>query len=227
MIRARALEKIYTRPGTLPERSTVRVLDGVDLDVACGDFVAVTGASGAGKSTLLQILGCLDQPTAGRYELEGRNVTCLDDAELAALRNRALGFVFQSSHFIDYLDLVDNVALPALYAPHYGRMEARARALDLLERVGLAARVAHLPAELSGGERQRAALARALLHSPRLVLADEPTGNLDDENSVRLVELLAALCEQGAAVLLVTHDTRLASVARSRYRLEHGRLEPC
>jgi putative ABC transport system ATP-binding protein len=220
VIAVRSLSKTYAgSAGTVP------VLNDLCLEVAAGEFVAVMGRSGAGKSTLLQILGCLDQPSGGSYRFDGRETAGLGEEERAALRNRAIGFVFQTSHFVEYLDLLDNVALAGFYRPDYAPAAARERAGALLARVGLEDRSRHRPAELSGGERQRAALARALFNDPRLVLADEPTGNLDEDNMLRLGAVLGDLHRGGITVLMVTHDPDLAALAPRRLRLAGGRLE--
>lgn len=220
MIRTAGLQKAYRQA----ERE-VRVLEGLDLEIQRGEFVAIMGSSGAGKSTLLQLLGCLDAPDAGEYWLDDREVSKLGADMLAEVRNRSIGFVFQSAHFVDYLDLVDNVALPAEYGLSAGADQHRARATELLQRVGLGHRLDHRPSELSGGERQRAAVARAMFARPRLILADEPTGNLDEENTRQLVELLTDLHREGITILLVTHDPDVAAIADRCYRLRGGRLE--
>ena len=219
MIVAEHLNKTYHQ-GT----RQVDVLDDLSINVAAGEFVAITGRSGAGKSTLLQVLGCLDVPTSGRYWLAGDEVSHLDETALAKVRNQRIGFIFQTSHFIDYLDLVDNVALHGFYAADYDEEQCRARARELLTDVGLGHRLHHLPAELSGGERQRAAVARALFGEPDLILADEPSGNLDRENAERLGEILTALHGQGITILLVTHDGDMARYASRQLRLEDGVL---
>lgn len=200
----------------------VDVLQGLSLRVAAGEFVAISGRSGAGKSTLLQLLGCLDNPTSGRYWLAGDEVSELTEAELAKVRNQRIGFVFQTSHFIDYLDLVDNVALHGFYAADYDEPACRSRARNLLREVGLGHRLTHKPAELSGGERQRAALARALFGNPNLILADEPTGNLDAENAAVLARIMLDLNRNGITILLVTHDPEMAQIAGRQLRLEDG-----
>ena len=202
----------------------VRVLDDLNLTVPGGDFVAITGRSGAGKSTLLQVLGCLDVPTSGRYRLAGREVSRLTETELAEIRNRRLGFIFQASHFIEYLDLVDNVALHGFYSREHDESACRRRARELLTEVGLAHRLDHKPAELSGGERQRAAVARALFGDPDLILADEPTGNLDEKNSAVFANLMRDLNRDGITILMVTHDATMASVASRQLILREGQL---
>jgi putative ABC transport system ATP-binding protein len=193
------------------------------LEIARGDYVAIMGASGSGKSTLMNVLGCLDTPTAGTYELNGVGVHALDDDELAAIRNREIGFVFQSFNLLPRADAVDNVALPLLYAGA-GRAERRRRALAVLERVGLADRVDHLPNELSGGQCQRLAIARALVNDPSIILADEPTGNLDSTTSQEIMGLFDELSRGGATVILVTHEEEIAAHARRRIRLRDGRV---
>jgi len=220
MIRAAGLAKSYRQAARV-----VPVLENLDLEMAAGEFVAIMGSSGAGKSTLLQLLGCLDTPDGGEYWLADAEVSQLDSDALAMVRNRHIGFVFQSAHFVDYLDLVDNVALSAEYGDPAQPEAHRQRARELLQRVGLGHRLDHLPAELSGGERQRAAVARALFADPELLLADEPTGNLDDENTHALVGLLCELNRDGLTILMVTHDVEVARIAGRRYALRSGRLE--
>ncbi len=204
----------------------VRVLAGVGLRVAPGEMVAIVGASGAGKSTLLHVLGALERPDAGEVRLGGHGVRGLDDAALSALRNRTVGFVFQFHHLLREFSALENVMMPLRIA---GRPvgEARERASALLARVGLGARVQHRPTELSGGEQQRAAVARALAGAPPLLLADEPSGNLDHHNAESLHDLLAATARDlGVAVVVVTHNRSLAARADRTLRLEDGLLLP-
>ncbi len=202
------------------------VLDGVCLAVAPGEMIAVVGASGAGKSTLLHLLGALDAPTRGEVRLEGRSLAGRDDDELSRLRNERIGFVFQFHHLLREFSALENVMMPLRVA---GRRpaEARARAVDLLHRVGLEARMHHRPAELSGGEQQRTAVARALAMEPAVVLADEPSGNLDHVNSERLHDLLASLARDLATAMVVaTHNRSLAARAHRVLLLEDGALRP-
>jgi putative ABC transport system ATP-binding protein len=208
MIRARNLSKIHLQGG-----QPVTAVRDFSLALEQGEFVALMGESGSGKTTVLQILGCLDPPSGGSYRLDGEAVDAMDEKRLAAVRNRTIGFVFQTSHFIDYLNLLDNVALPGFYAPGGNGADHRTRARELLRRFGLGHRVDHLPAALSGGERQRAAIARALFNNPRLLLADEPTGNLDSANTGRIMEILQELHRDGLSILLVTHDAAVAARA--------------
>jgi len=219
MIVAENLRKQYEQ-GT----RCVEVLDDLSLSVPAGDFVAITGSSGAGKSTLLQLLGCLDNPTSGRYWLAGDEVSILTEGELAEVRNKRIGFIFQTSHFIDYLDLVDNVALHGFYGGDYDEEACRERARGLLTDVGLGHRLEHKPAELSGGERQRAAVARALFGGPDLILADEPTGNLDQVNGAVFADLMRSLNADGITILMVTHDPAMAAIASRQLCLRDGRL---
>lgn len=219
MIEANAICKAYRQA-----KRRVPVLDRLSVQIDAGEFVAIVGPSGAGKSTLLQVLGCLDTPCSGEYWLNGREVSRLSEPELAAVRNRSIGFVFQSSHFVDYLDLVDNVALQGFYAPDYDAARSRSRAVELLRQVGLEHRLDHRPAELSGGERQRAALARALFNEPRLLLADEPSGNLDGANTEHLRNLLLEQNRAGITIVVVTHDPDMTIAAGRRLELDRGQL---
>lgn len=203
---------------------TVAALRGVDLKISNGEFVAITGASGSGKSTLLNVLGCLDRPSAGQYLLEGREVGALDDETISDVRNNRIGFVFQSFHLLTRLSVLENVMLPLRFsrAEHPG---AQARAKSLLERVGLGDRLDHRPGELSGGQMQRAAIARALLMQPALLLADEPTGNLDSKTAAEVITLLHELHKGGQTVVLVTHDNDIAATAHRSVRLRDGKVE--
>lgn len=202
----------------------IRVLDGVSFDVGAGETLAVTGSSGSGKSTLLHLLGGLDRPTEGRVLVGGRDLFSLSDRERGWLRNRDLGFVYQFHHLMPEFDALENVMMPLLIR-RKGREEAAAAAREALERVGLGERLGHKPSELSGGERQRTAIARAVVARPRLILADEPTGNLDRRTAGRIHELLLALTQDlGTAIVVVTHDPDLAGHMRRQYRLEEGRL---
>ncbi len=198
------------------------VLHGIDLIMAPGDFVAIMGQSGSGKSTLMNILGCLDKPTAGAYHLNGQAVDAMDRAELAGLRNRTLGFVFQSFNLLSRMTLIDNVALPLLYS-RVPRAQARERAQAQLEKVGLGKFSTRQPNQLSGGQQQRAAIARALVADPPLILADEPTGNLDTRTSNDIMSLLTTLNrERGQSIILVTHEPDIAAHAKRLVRLKDG-----
>ena len=202
----------------------VRALKGVDMHIAAGELVAIMGRSGSGKSTLLNILGLMDRPTAGRYLLAGEDVSLLDDDRLSDLRNRQIGFVFQSFHLLPRLSALDNVRLPLRFAAQ-PPPDADAQAMHLLERVGLADRAHHRPNELSGGQRQRVAIARALMNQPKVLLADEPTGNLDSTTSDQIVELLHELNGQGQTVVLVTHEPEVAQHANRQIVLLDGRVQ--
>jgi len=207
VLRARGLRREYGKGEAL-----VRAVDGVSLDVAAGETVAVMGPSGCGKSTLLHLLGGLDRPTGGEVWLAGRSLGRLGERGLARLRRDAVGFVFQAFHLMDELTAVENVELPALLAGRSARA-ARRRAAGLLERVGLADRARFLPAALSGGQRQRVAIARALVGDPLVVLADEPTGNLDSEATLEVLRLFESLHTAGQTLVIVTHDSRIAATA--------------
>jgi lipoprotein-releasing system ATP-binding protein len=220
ILEAHGVRKVFTGG----DGGEIRVLDGVDLQVARGEMVAVVGASGAGKSTLLQVLGALERCTDGEVVLDGQAVSTVPDEALAGLRNRSVGFVFQFHHLLKEFTALENVMMPLRIAGEPSG-KARARAKELLARVGLAARMHHRPGELSGGEQQRTAVARALAASPPLVLADEPSGNLDHANAELLHDLFAALAaEMGVALVVVTHNRSLALRARRILLLEDGRL---
>ncbi len=201
----------------------VEILHGVDIDVRAGEFVAIMGPSGSGKTTCLEILGALSRPTEGSYSFEGQPVHHLDDDSLADLRARRMGFVFQTFNLMPRMSAVRNAALPLLYAG-VARREREERAADLLDRVGLGHRLGHRPAQLSGGERQRVAIARALANDPGLILADEPTGNLDEATSREILELFCELHREGRTLVVVTHNDEVASCAERVIRLRDGRI---
>ena len=201
--------------------SIVRALAGVNLTVEEGEFTAIMGPSGSGKSTLMNILGCLDRPTSGSYKLDGAEVATLGDDELAVTRNKKIGFVFQNFNLLSRMSALNNVALPMVYAgvPHKDRL---ARAQRGLEMVGLGSRVHHKPNELSGGQRQRVAIARALVNEPSIILADEPTGNLDSKSGDEIMEIFCELNQQGRTVILVTHEPEIAAYTRRTVTFRDG-----
>jgi putative ABC transport system ATP-binding protein len=202
----------------------VHALNDVSLEVSKNEYVAVMGPSGSGKSTLMNIIGCLDVPTSGSYRLEGHPVSELTESRLAEIRNRRIGFVFQTFNLIPRADILHNVELPLIYAG-VPRGERRARAARALETVGLADRMKHRPNQLSGGQRQRVAIARALIHNPSLILADEPTGNLDTKTGDGIMAMLDALHAAGQTIILVTHEEYIAEHARRTVRLKDGAVE--
>lgn len=216
--RLEGIERRYERSD-----GTVTALCGIDLEIGHGEMVALTGPSGSGKSTLLHVLGLLDTPTAGRYRLDGEDVSTIDDDVRAARRNEKIGFVFQAFHLVPHLTVRGNVALPLVYRG-VAEEERDERAERALAQVGLEARMGHVPDELSGGEQQRVAIARALIHEPPLLLADEPTGNLDDASSDGVLQLVHAIHDTGTTVVLVTHDARVAARAQRVHEIRHGRL---
>jgi len=218
LIEARELVKTYTLGHTL-----VQALRGVSLDVEEGEFVAIMGASGSGKSTLMNILGCLDSPSSGTYRLAGEAVERMSADELASVRNRRIGFVFQQFNLLPRTSALENVELPLVYAG-VGGAERRARARAALQAVGLGERALHTPSELSGGQQQRVAIARALVNHPQLILADEPTGALDTQTSEDIMRILAGLNAQGLTVVLVTHEADIAAWARRKLVFRDGRI---
>ena len=218
LIEVRDMVKIY-KTGDVE----LRALDGVSFSIEQGEFVAVMGPSGSGKSTTMNMLGCLDSPTSGEYHLDGRDVAKLTGDELADVRNSKLGFVFQGFNLLPRLSAIDNVALPLVYSGVPAH-ERRLRAQESLERVGLADRMGHMPNQMSGGQQQRVAIARALVGKAPLILADEPTGNLDTKTSIEIMKLLVAVNEEGKTVVLVTHEPDIAAYARRVLRFKDGRI---
>ena len=202
----------------------VYVLKGIDLEIKKGEYVALMGPSGSGKSTLMNILGCLDTPTSGTYILNGKHVSEMQDDELAGIRNKEIGFVFQTFNLMPRTTALDNVALPMVYAG-YSKSERIERASEVLKQVGLDDRMDHKPNQLSGGQRQRVAVARALVNKPSIILADEPTGNLDSKTSVEIMNLFNEILANGNTVILVTHEEEIAAYAHRIIRLRDGIIE--
>ncbi len=219
MLTMQNLSKIYRTD----EVETV-ALNNVNIDIERGEFVAIMGRSGSGKSTLLNMLGCLDRPDAGEYRLDDQDVAGMPDDELSAVRNRYMGFIFQSFHLLPRMTALENVVLPRRYAPEGIRPEDYVRASDLLVQVDLGERRGHKPNELSGGQRQRVAIARALINEPRVILADEPTGNLDSRTSDAIMELLRRLNAEGQTIVMVTHEPDIAEFAARQIVMQDGRV---
>jgi len=217
IIQTKAITKIFSKNGNI----TVKALQNVSLDIEKGEFTAIMGASGSGKSTLMNIIGCLARPTSGEYLLEGEDVNHLSDDELARIRNRKLGFVFQQFHLLPRTDALENVELPLLYSD---RSDITRLAQQALEVVGLADRMHHHPAELSGGQQQRVAIARALVNNPEIILADEPTGNLDSRSGLEVISAFQRLHAEGKTVILVTHSQEIAEHANRIIRIKDGKI---
>ena len=215
-IRLRDIKKIYKMGG-----QELAALNGINLDIKRGEFAALMGPSGSGKSTLMNILGCLDRPTVGSYELEGKEVAHLSDDELAVMRNKHIGFVFQNFNLLSRISSLENVALPLVYAG-VGASERRKRAQEVLEAVGLVDRAEHLPNELSGGQRQRVAIARALVNNPEIIMADEPTGNLDTKSTKEIMEIFQEMHGRGKTIILVTHEPEIAVCANRQLLVRDG-----
>ncbi|MDR0294392.1 MAG: ABC transporter ATP-binding protein [Oscillospiraceae bacterium] len=219
MIELYNIYKIYNEG----HESEVRALDGVSLSVSQGEYIAIVGASGSGKSTLMNILGCLDIPTYGDYYLNGENVCNLYDYELAQVRNEQIGFIFQGFNLLSGLTALENVELPLIYQGVHGS-KRRQMAMDALDRVGLYERMDHKPGQMSGGQQQRVAIARALATNPNIILADEPTGNLDSRTGEHVIQILDALNTAGTTIVLITHDPAVAQMARRNVRIKDGRI---
>lgn len=219
LLRLQGVKKIYQVGST-----HVNALGGVDLTIEKGGFWAIMGPSGSGKSTLLNLLGCMDRPTHGDYSFDGQDVSRLDDDALSELRLKTIGFIFQSFNLIKQLTVRENIELP-LYYLGWSTRESSDRATDLADKVGLGDRLAHRPSELSGGEQQRVAIARALANDPQMLLADEPTGNLDSTTGREIMDILAALHEQGRTIVLVTHETDIAAYASSQLHMRDGLVD--
>ena len=217
MLELENIAKVYKAGQT-----EVLALRGISCRINSGEMVSIVGPSGSGKSTLMNIIGCLDRPTSGRYRLDGTEVSELDDNQLAEIRNKKIGFVFQSFNLLSRTTALANVELPLIYS---GASNRRQRALQVLESVGLAHRVTHRPSELAGGEQQRVAIARALVNNPSLILADEPTGNLDTQTSQEIMTIFKQLNEQGMTIVLVTHELDIAAYTQRTIKLRDGQIE--
>jgi putative ABC transport system ATP-binding protein len=220
IIQAKNLTKHYKVGSTI-----VRALDGLEIDIEKGSYIALMGPSGSGKSTLMNILGCLDTPTSGEYLLNNKDVSEVDDDSLAGIRNKEIGFIFQTFNLLPRYTALENVALPMIYAG-INKKDRLARATEVLEQVGLGDRITHKPNELSGGQRQRVAVARALVMKPSIIFADEPTGNLDSKTSEGIMELFDEIHKAGNTLIVVTHEEEVAARAQKIIRLRDGKLDP-
>lgn len=218
VIELRGIKKLYPVGDQV-----VAALAGIDLDIRQGEFAALMGPSGSGKSTLMNILGCLDRPSVGSYKLDGKEVANLGDDELAITRNKYIGFVFQNFNLLNRISSLDNVALPLVYAG-VGKKERLERAMHYLDMVGLGDRAEHLPNELSGGQRQRVAIARALVNDPQIIMADEPTGNLDTKSTVEILDIFESMHKMGRTIILVTHEPEVAMRASRQLLVRDGRI---
>ena len=218
LIEIKDMYKIYN-----PGENEVRALDGINLSIEDGEFVAIVGHSGSGKSTFMNMLGCLDVPTSGEYYLDGVNVATLGDDELSDIRNKKIGFIFQGFNLIPSLNAVENVELPLIYRG-MGKEERKRLAVEALTRVGLEKRLTHRPMQMSGGQQQRVAIARALAARPPMILADEPTGNLDTKSGVDVMNILRELWREGRTIVLITHDNEIAASARRVVRIIDGKI---
>lgn len=218
LIEIRNMKKIYN-----PGENEVKALDGVDLTICEKEFVAIIGHSGSGKSTLMNMLGCLDVPTTGTYMLHGIDVSDMEDDELSDVRNREIGFIFQGFNLIQNLTALENVTLPLIYRG-VGKKERDRLALNALEKVGLSHRLDHKPAQMSGGQQQRVAIARAIAQAPPIILADEPTGNLDSNSTMEIMQILRELHNEGRTVILITHDNEIAQQADRVIKINDGRI---
>ena len=219
LIHIENMKKIYN-----PGENEVGALDGIDLDIEKGDLVAIVGHSGSGKSTLMNMLGCLDTPTSGKYVLDGQDVASMTDNQLADVRNKEIGFIFQGFNLISNLDAVENVELPLVYRGA-SKNERKQLAMEALKSVGLEDRMKHKPNEMSGGQQQRVAVARAVAAKPPIILADEPTGNLDTKSTQEIMEILKELHRSGRTVIIITHDEEIASPTHRVIRILDGRIE--
>ncbi|HDM31936.1 MAG TPA: ABC transporter ATP-binding protein [bacterium] len=218
------LEKIKKDYYSKDKKVITPALRGVDLEIKKGEFLAIMGPSGSGKSTLLYILGLLDRPTSGKYFLEGEDVLKFSDEKLAFLRNKKFGFVFQSFHLLPKISVLENVLLPAYYNQEVPLKKAKEKALFLLEKVGLKEKISSKPNELSGGEQQRVAIARALINEPEIIIADEPTGNLDSLSGKKVMEIFSKIHQEGKTIILVTHEEDIASYAQRKVYLKDGKI---
>lgn len=219
LIKIKDVYKIYN-----PGENEVRALDGIDLSIKKGEFVSIVGSSGSGKSTLMNILGCLDVPTSGEYYLNGEDVSLLDDEKLSIIRNKNIGFIFQGFNLISSLDAIENVELPLIYRG-MSKKERSELCVEALKKVGLENRLRHKPAQMSGGQQQRVAIARALAARPPLILADEPTGNLDSKSGADVITMLKDLNKDGKSIILITHDDNIAKLSDRTIRIVDGKIK--
>lgn len=219
IIKLKNIYKIYKQ-----NKNELIVLDNINIEINKGDYISITGASGSGKTTLMNILGCLDKPSKGKYFFNNKDITTFTDAQLSRIRGEKIGFVFQSFNLLPNYNVLENILLPTIYNKKIKRKEAYIKANELIQLVGLGDRIKHKPSQLSGGQQQRVAIARALINSPEIILADEPTGNLDSKSSIEIIKIFEKLNQSGVTIVLVTHELDIANSTKRKIVLKDGKI---